>query len=91
MKSVTIEARFQDRRTGDWSARDVELTFDGRVVRMEGGPTGHESFAMESAPRDRMEELGWLACFGTYRLYDRCEVDGHQMARAFEALVGARA
>lgn len=81
IQRATVSATFFDRRTNAESVRTLELTYDGRVVQLRGGPTGYENFIAEDR---RPEHRGrdWVACFGTKGVYDRCVIDGRSLNAA---------
>jgi hypothetical protein len=83
MSSVTqhakVKATFTDLRTGIEEVRELDLTYDGRVVQLHGGPTGYESFIAEHrSPEHR--GVDWVACAGTEGRWRQCVVDGRSLS-----------
>lgn len=56
----------------DWNGeqRTLEMSWDGRVVRLHGGPTGYESFNVDTDGDRAMlidnVDKGWTANFGGF-------------------------
>ena len=85
---TTVSATFSNGDGSTPRSRDVQLTFDGRVVAMVGGPTGYESFLIEDwikYPKDG----SWTANVGTPGRWDLCVVSAPEMARALRELGAA--
>lgn len=74
-----VKATFTDLRTGIEEVRELELSYDGRVIKLHGGPTGYESFIADHWRGDRRD---WKACFGTPGRYRQCVVDGRSLTEA---------
>ena len=59
----------------------------GKVIQLDGGVTGYESFCLEGKSAvdiDRMKSIGWWACAGTPGRWDALYFHGLQMSKLFE-------
>ena len=78
-----------DIRTDEAETREGVLEYDPdtKVVRLIGGPTGHESFVLnkKAPPVNAIARNGWLACAGS-NSWARCDIQSHEMKRAMTAL-----
>lgn len=79
-----VKATFIDLLTDAETTKTLELSYDGRIVKLHGGPTGYEDFrASDRLPEHRGRD--WVACAGTRGSWKRCVIDGASLS---EALIG---
>lgn len=72
--------------------REVQLRFkvDDGIFHLIGGPTGYESFYIDSN-FDHLEEIcisGWCACMGTPGEWDKLVIPGMEMERVLLESIG---
>jgi hypothetical protein len=70
----------------DPTSRDVQLAFDGEVIKMVGGPTGWESFRLADWLAYPTADGSWPACAGTPGRWASCIVPAAEMSRALREL-----
>lgn len=84
-QAIGVAAMVTDCYTGAERYVLVDLTYDGRAVRMRGGPTGYESFLWSDWRLDR-DDWTWVACAGTPGRWDGCTVSDASMRDALREL-----
>ena len=76
-------------RTVQLLAKLVDNETLGKVVQLDGGSTGYESFCLEgtsAANLERMKSGGWWACIGTFGQWDALYIHKFQMRKLFKDL-----
>lgn len=83
-----------DCRTGEKKKIEIDYKIvndkHGKIFRLIGGPTGYESFYINSDRLERICDNGWTACVGTRGVYDKLFIPGEEMRKAIDVILAAQ-